>query len=67
MESIRFSEENNTIEFNNQDPLPGVIKKFRKSSELKDLYKFIHENDLRKEAFQIFNILFKNRKNTKAK
>lgn len=67
MEPIKFSEKDNTIEFHDQDPLPVVIKKFRKSSELKSLYKFIHENDLRKEAFQIINTLFKARKDAKAK
>ena len=66
MEIIKFSEEKGTIEFNKEEsPIPVAIKKFRKSPELKSLYKFIYENDLREETFQIINNLFKSRKNIK--
>ena len=66
MEIIKFSEEKGAIEFNKEEcPVPVTIKKFRKSPELKSLYKLIYENDLRKETFQIINNLFKSRKNTK--
>ena len=66
MEPIKFSEEKGTIEFNKEEfTVPTAIKKFRKSPELKSLYKFIYDNDLRKEVFQIINSIFKSRKNTK--
>ena len=66
MELIKFSEEKDTIEFNKEEsPLPVAIKKFRKSPELKSFYKFIYENDLRKESFQAINSIFKSRKDTK--
>ena len=65
MDLIKFSEEKGTIEFNKEDSVPIAIKKFRKSPELKSLYKFIYENDLRKDAFLVINNLFKSRKNTK--
>lgn len=66
MELIKFSEEKDTIEFNKKEsPVPLAIKKFRKSPELKSLYKFIHDNDLRKETFLIINNIFKSRKTTK--
>ena len=66
MDLIKFSEEKGTIEFNKEESsVPIAIKKFRKSPELKSLYKFIYENDIRKEAFLVINNLFKSRKNTK--
>ena len=66
MELIQFSEEKGTIAFNKEEsPVPVAIKKFRKSPELKSFYKFIHDNDLRKEAFQTINNIFKSRKDTK--
>ena len=66
MEPIKFLKDKNAIHFKVEDiPLPQSVKKFRQTFELKSFYKFIHENDLRKEAFQIINNLFKSRKSLK--
>ncbi len=35
--------------------MPLSPKKFRESPELEGFYRFIHENDLRKEALQIID------------
>lgn len=66
MELIEFLKDKNEIHFKGgNEPLPNTFKKFRQTPELRSLYAFIYENDLRKEAFQIINEIFKIRKKQK--
>ena len=62
---IQYSKDKGIIMNIKKDvPLPKNIKQFRQTPELKSLYKFIHENDLRREAFLVIHNIFKIRKNT---
>ncbi len=61
---IQYSKDKGIIINTKDVPLPKNIKQFRQTPELKSLYKFIHENDLRREAFLVIHNIFKIRKNT---
>ncbi|MCB0378549.1 MAG: hypothetical protein KDD33_08660 [Bdellovibrionales bacterium] len=40
---------------NNDQGIPASMKKFRQSPEIEGFYRFIFENDLRTEAFEIID------------
>ena len=42
--------------------LPSSVKKFRQSPEIEGFYRFIYENDLRTEAFEIIDRISQERK-----
>ena len=46
-----------------ENALPASMKKFRQSPEIEGFYRFIYENDLRTEAFEIIDRISQNRKN----
>ncbi len=61
MSEIWYSKSKNKIECEEMGEPPTTIKKFRQSPELKAMYKFIYENNIRREFFQILNNLYKNK------
>ena len=50
MEKVKVSADGNSIDFKQSESLPMSPKKFRQSPELEGFYRFIYENDLRREA-----------------
>ena len=62
MEKVKISEDGASIDFVTSDNLPLSPKKFRESPELEGFYRFIYENDLRKEASVIINRIMLGRK-----
>lgn len=47
--------------------IPASLKKFRQSPEIEGFYRFIYENDLRTEAFEIVDKISQNRAASKTK
>ena len=47
--------------------IPASLKKFRQSPEIEGFYRFIYENDLRTEAFEIIDDISQKRLASKAK
>ncbi len=47
--------------------IPASLKKFRQSPEIEGFYRFIYENDLRTEAFEIIDNISQKRQEAKAK
>jgi hypothetical protein len=62
MEKVKISADGSSIDFVASDALPMSPKKFRESPELEGFYRFIYENDLRKESIQIIDRIFLTRK-----
>lgn len=52
-------------EFPGVEGLPSSAKKFRQSPEIEGFYRFIYENDLQKEAFEILEGIIQKRKELK--
>ena len=67
MEPIKLSKDEKTLEFKGMAKLPTTPKKFRQSEELHEFYKFIYENDLRRETLKIVNEIYVDRKGKKGK
>lgn len=65
MEKVKISKDGTTIDFIKGE-LPSNPKKFRASAEIEGFYRFVYENDLRKEAFEIIERAFLQRKAAKA-
>ena len=66
-EKVKLSEDGSSIDFVQSDSLPTSIKKFRQSPEIEGFYRFVYENDLQHEAFEILEQIIQRRKNAKAK
>ena len=70
-EKVKLSEDGSSIDFVTSDSLPTSIKKFRQSPEIEGFYRFVYENDLQREAFDILERIVQKRKvlrvGTKAK
>ena len=64
-EKVKLSKDGNAIDFVQTESLPTSVKKFRKSPEIEGFYRFIFENDLQKEAFEILERIVNNRKSKK--
>lgn len=63
MESrVKLSKDGTSIDFTQSDSLPTSLKKFRQSPEIEGFYRFIFENDLQKEAFEILEKIIQQRK-----
>lgn len=62
MEKVKISADGSSIDFVASESLPMSPKKFRESPELEGFYRFIYENDLRKEAAVIIDRIFLARK-----
>lgn len=65
MEKVKISKDGTSINFVAQEQLPASPKKFRQSPELEGFYRFLHENDLRKEALEVIDRLAMARKAVK--
>lgn len=67
MEKVKISKDGSSIDFAQSDKLPVSPKKFRQGAELEGFYRFIFENDLRKEALNVIDRIFLARKVSKLK
>jgi hypothetical protein len=65
-EKVKLSKDGNSIDFVTSDNLPTSVKKFRQSPEIEGFYRFIFENDLQREAYEILNRIIESRKSKKA-
>ncbi|MFS4459531.1 hypothetical protein [Bdellovibrio sp. HCB2-146] len=65
-EKVKLSKDGSSIDFVQSDSLPTSLKKFRQSPEIEGFYRFIYENDLQKEAYDILDRIIIGRKAKKA-
>ncbi|KYG62219.1 hypothetical protein ACES2F_14610 [Bdellovibrio bacteriovorus] len=65
-EKVKLSKDGSSIDFVQSDSLPTSLKKFRQSPEIEGFYRFIFENDLQKEAYDILDRIIIQRKAKKA-
>lgn len=65
-EKVKLSKDGSSIDFVQSESLPTSVKKFRQSPEIEGFYRFIFENDLQKEAYEILNRIIEDRKLKKA-
>ena len=56
---------NKETEGPNHHGIPTSIKKFRQTPEIEGFYRFIYENDLRVETFEIIDRISEKRKTSK--
>lgn len=63
---VKLSEDGSSIDFTASDSLPSSIKKFRQSPEIEGFYRFVYENDLQREAFEILDRIVQRRKALKS-
>ncbi|MBX3022561.1 MAG: hypothetical protein KF799_12890 [Bdellovibrionales bacterium] len=66
-EKVKLSEDGSSIDFVQSDSLPTSIKKFRQSPEIEGFYRFVYENDLQREAFEILEKIVQRRKAARVK
>ena len=66
-EKVKLSEDGSSIDFVQSESLPTSVKKFRQSPEIEGFYRFVFENDLQSEAFDILDGIIQRRKALKAK
>lgn len=66
-DKVKLSKDGTSIDFIVSENIPASVKKFRHSSEIEGLYRFIFENDLQKEAFEILDRIVGARKAKKLK
>ena len=63
---VKLSKDGSSIDFTTSETLPSSMKKFRQSPEIEGFYRFIYENGLQKEAFEILTQIIAKRKEEKA-
>lgn len=61
-EKVQLSKDGSSIDFVASDNLPTSTKKFRQSPEIEGFYRFIYENDLRTEGYEILEKIILRRK-----
>jgi hypothetical protein len=66
-EKVKLSKDGSSIDFVQSESIPSSVKKFRQSPEIEGFYRFIHENDLQREALSILEGIIQERKEKKAK
>ncbi len=64
MEKVKISKDGSSIDFTQSETLANP-KKFRSSVEVESFYRFVHENDLRKESLDIIERIISSRKAAK--
>lgn len=64
-EKVKLSADGSSIDFVQSENLPSSTKKFRQSPEIEGFYRFIFENDLQREAFEILEKIILRRKELK--
>jgi hypothetical protein len=67
MEKVKMSKDGSAIDFTQADKVPVSPKKFRQGPELEGFYRFIFDNDLRKEALLVIDRIYLARKAIKMK
>ncbi len=65
MAKVKLSKDGN-IDFAKTENIPSSVKKFRRSPEIEGFYRFVYENLLQREAFEILNSLYLRRKKEEA-
>lgn len=65
-EKVKLSKDGSSIDFVQSDSIPTSLKKFRQSPEIEGFYRFIFENDLQKEAYEILDQIIIARKAKKS-
>lgn len=65
-EKVKLSKDGSSIDFVQSDSLPTSLKKFRQSPEIEGFYRFVFENDLQKESYDILDRIIQLRKAKKA-
>lgn len=61
-EKVKLSKDGSSIDFVQVESLPTSVKKFRQSLEIQGFYRFIFENDLQKEVYEILERIVSSRK-----
>lgn len=61
-EKVKLSKDGSSIDFVQSESIPTSVKKFRQSPEIEGFYRFIYENDLQKEAYEILERIVSARK-----
>ena len=61
-EKVKLSKDGNSIDFIQTENVPTSLKKFRQSPEIEGFYRFIFENDLQKEGYEILDRIIGQRK-----
>lgn len=64
-DKVKLSKDGSSIDFVQSESIPTSVKKFRQSPEIEGFYRFIFENDLQKEAFEILERIVNARKSKK--
>lgn len=64
-DKVKLSKDGSSIDFVQSDSIPTSVKKFRQSPEIEGFYRFIFENDLQKEAYEILERIVNARKSKK--
>jgi hypothetical protein len=59
---VKLSDDGSSIDFVQSDSLPSSTKKFRQSPEIEGFYRFVFENDLQAEAFDILEQIVEKRR-----
>lgn len=65
-EKVKLSKDGTSIDFVQSDNIPTSLKKFRQSPEIEGFYRFVFENDLQKEAYEIMDRIIQVRKHKKS-
>ncbi|MCK6598165.1 MAG: hypothetical protein L6Q37_07355 [Bdellovibrionaceae bacterium] len=65
-DKVKLSKDGSSIDFVQSESIPTSLKKFRQSPEIEGFYRFIFENDLQKEAYEILDRIIVQRKAKKS-
>lgn len=65
-EKVKLSKDGTSIDFVQTDNIPTSLKKFRQSPEIEGFYRFVYENDLQKEVYEILDQIIVTRKAKKS-
>lgn len=65
-DKVKLSKDGSSIDFVQSESIPTSLKKFRQSPEIEAFYRFIFENDLQKEAYEILDRIVVQRKAKKS-
>ena len=66
-DKVKLSKDGSSIDFVQSESLPTSLKKFRQSPEIEGFYRFVFENDLQKETYEILDRIIAARKAKKSK
>ena len=63
---VKLSKDGSSIDFVQSENVPTSVKKFRQSPEIEGFYRFIFENDLQREVYDILDRIIALRKEKKS-